>query len=101
MTGSYRGRPQQSATRHLRRRGGKALDAASPDGISQESISAQLVECRIQQLQAVRAVERHSGPRGAAVDSLLPWEIHLRIAEICLNEPSRFSSLPPTMRQLR
>jgi transposase len=29
------------------------------------------------------------------------WEIHLRIAEICLNEPSHFSSLPPTMRQLR
>src|SRR6266496_5834900 len=60
MTGSYRGRPRQSATRHLRWRDGKAFDAASPDGISQESISTQLVQCRIHQLQPVRAVEWHS-----------------------------------------
>src|SRR6266446_5478435 len=60
MTGSYRGRPPQSATRLFRWRDGKAFDAGSPDGISQESISTQLVECRIHQLQSVRAVERHT-----------------------------------------
>ena len=49
-----------SATRRVHRRDGKTFDPASRDGFSQESISAQLVECRIHQLLAVRAVERHS-----------------------------------------